>query len=196
METYKDEDTLKRMYHDERMSMGQMADELACSKQTISNWMDKFGIERRSLSEARQTLYATHIFDERGYERVVSGDDSVRVHRLIPIAHGADPYEIFEGANVHHKNGCPLDNRPSNLEVMEHGKHRSLHEGTLNAPWKDEEVLRYEYHNKGKTLAELSNEFGVAEQTVADWMDKFNIERRKRWEHTRELDRNESGDWV
>jgi len=78
---------------------------------------------------------------------------------------------------------------------MEHGKHRSLHEGQLNAPWKNEELLKYKYYNEKKSLYELSDEFGVSESSIADWMDKHGIERREKWEHVSDMDR-ENGDFV
>ena len=49
---------------------------------------------------------------------------SLAVHRLAVIADGADPHEVFDsGTNVHHRNGCPLDNRPQNLEVVDVAEH-------------------------------------------------------------------------
>lgn len=48
------------------------------------------------------------------------------VHQLIVIATGADPKQVFSDEyNVHHLNGCRLDNRPLNLELLrveEHGR--------------------------------------------------------------------------
>jgi len=102
---------------------------------------------------------------------------------LVAIANGEDPAEIFSSEwNVHHKNDIPWDNRPDNLEVMKHGEHRSLHEGTLDAPWKNERVLRYLYHNEGLSLREMGERFGVGYMAVSRWMDKFGIERRNAWD--------------
>lgn len=42
--TYKDKDTLYRLYHGKGMTKADMADELDCSDVTISNWMDKHGV--------------------------------------------------------------------------------------------------------------------------------------------------------
>ena len=60
--------------------------------------------------------------------RAAGSDDTVYEHQLVAIAEGADPREVFNGHHVHHRNGVPWDNRPSNLEVRDprdHGlKHR------------------------------------------------------------------------
>lgn len=55
------------------------------------------------------------------------GAKRVPVHSMVAIAEGADPRKVFGNArwHVHHRNGCSLDNRPENLEVVcasEHGK--------------------------------------------------------------------------
>jgi len=49
---------------------------------------------------------------------------NVAVHQLVVIADGADPEKVFDSQyNVHHENGCRLDNRPSNLSVVKAGEH-------------------------------------------------------------------------
>lgn len=68
-----------------------------------------------------------------GYPQIHADGKTVSVHQLVSISKGADPYKAF-GRNewtIHHRNGCKVDNRPSNLEMMgitehgrEHGKKR------------------------------------------------------------------------
>lgn len=65
----------------------------------------------------------------KGYPRwyFAENDDAhnVAVHQLLVIAAGADSAKVFNSRhNVHHRNGCSIDNRPDNLEVIivqEHG---------------------------------------------------------------------------
>jgi transposase-like protein len=177
---------LRRMYREEKMSMGAIAEELGASMTTISRFMDRAGIERREkpdyyedrnyrdeewlreefVGEGRST---TEIADEcdvtrhtirnwvnefnlqeelptkcdfhlSGYSATVGyptwsatgrgGPGHFLVHRLVAIAHGADPHELFGDDNIqiHHRNGFKCDNRPSNLEVIDaktHGRHHT-----------------------------------------------------------------------
>lgn len=51
----------------------------------------------------------------------------VMVHQFVAVANGADPYKVFgdDDYSVDHKNGCTIDNRPENLQVLhvdEHGQ--------------------------------------------------------------------------
>lgn len=48
---YRDEETLRRLYHDEWMSTIAIADEFDVSDKTIQYWMKKHGIERRDHTE-------------------------------------------------------------------------------------------------------------------------------------------------
>lgn len=63
-----------------------------------------------------------------GYPRWHLGENdnvsNIAVHQLVVIADGSDPGRVFDDQyNVHHENGCTLDNRPSNLSVVEISEH-------------------------------------------------------------------------
>lgn len=78
--------------------------------------MREYGLE--SLPQLR--------VQEKNYGRryYASGDEQFAEYQLVAIADGADPHEVFDGAHVHHINGCQHDNRPENLAVLtaqEHG---------------------------------------------------------------------------
>lgn len=46
-------------------------------------------------------------------------------------------------------------------------------------PWRNEEKLREEYKEKGKSSVELSKEWGCCKKTVLNWLDRYGIETRK-----------------
>ena len=45
-------------------------------------------------------------------------------------------------------------------------------------PWRDEDRLREEYVEKGKSQQEIADEFGCSRSTIQRWMDEFDIDRR------------------
>lgn len=130
---WRDAETLSELYHDDGLSIREVAEELDCSKFTVNNWMEKLGVDRRDRIEAvtravrrRPAVFRT---DERGYEVWRTEDDGhnrkVKVHRLLAVAeHGV---EALDGTVVHHKNEIPWDNRPENLELMTAEEHIREH---------------------------------------------------------------------
>lgn len=80
--------------------------------------------ERSRLSKPIQFI----LENSNGYPQWANG---TRVHQLVAIANGADPYKVFgnDQFNIHHQNGCPLDNRPTNLELIDVSEH-GVREGT------------------------------------------------------------------
>lgn len=75
-----------------------------------------------------ETKYGNAKLNETGHYRISSrkeGNNGKYLHRLIWEEHYG---EIPEGYVIHHKNENPQDNSISNLELMERGKHVSLHE--------------------------------------------------------------------
>lgn len=49
-------------------------------------------------------------------------------------------------------------------------------------PWRDEETLRYYYHQKGLPSRIVANHLGVGKRTVLSWMERHGIERRSKSE--------------
>lgn len=128
------ETAIKKLYWDDKMSVRQVADELGKGKSTIDKYMRELNIPRRGRTEALGDGVGMYT-EKRGYEilygRVGQRNRTVRVHSLVAIANGTDPSEIFggiEGKIVHHRNGIPWDNRPSNLETMSQSEHAELHQ--------------------------------------------------------------------
>jgi len=91
---YRDRDWLTDQF-DQRDTLAPIARKAGCHGTTISRWGERFGLyepERPSHG-----VYYSH--DSRGYPTVLSrepgGPICIRVHRLVGIADGGDPHEIF-----------------------------------------------------------------------------------------------------
>jgi transposase-like protein len=123
---YKDADTLRRLYHAEGMSQREVADELGCSQDTVWRWMTKLGVEReRPVADRHPTLG----HNAGGYEYFQSSvwdgekqhNSSVLHHRLLALVDRE--LDELKGRDVHHPNGIPWDNRPSNIAVIDSEMH-------------------------------------------------------------------------
>ena len=135
-----DAETLRRLYWDEELSLSEIGDLSGVNQSTVHYWMEKHDIDRLSDSEGsfrtQSTNYASTRVNNNGHVvwRCNSdrGGGTVPVHRLMAIAeHGT---EAVEDKDVHHINGIPWDNRPENLELMNHGDHMSHHNIGPNNP--------------------------------------------------------------
>jgi predicted DNA-binding protein YlxM (UPF0122 family) len=129
-----DEEKLHEMYWEDWMSIEDIADHFDCSLGAIHRTMQRFGIEIRSGSAAHLASrpYAQYRTHPTGYEIVASEydgkTDQARVHSLVAIANGEDPYKVFSADYaVHHENHIPWDNRPENLTLLTTHEHQKLH---------------------------------------------------------------------
>lgn len=124
----------------EGLTQEEIADKLDVSQSCISRWFNEHNLETREKSafgsydlpvkHGRWGQYPKFHTTYKGHE------ECVRIHSLLAIADGADPYEVFrDGTNVHHRVPIPSLNIPQNLEVMEDTEHSSLlHHGKAAGP--------------------------------------------------------------
>lgn len=137
---YKDPDWLNRHYHELGKSMQELSDSQDVSRRTIQHWMDKYGIERRSVG-MRYTPYARFETRRDGYEKWGNCESSKKhgtvdmlVHRLLAISeYGVDD---VKDNHVHHKNEIPWDNRPENIEILSPSEHAKHHDSLAGHRWK------------------------------------------------------------
>lgn len=184
---YRDEDTLRRLYWDERLSQAEVADELGCSERTVVKWMQEHNIETRT--GRRRLPWATYVTNENGYERWQNRSPpdkgaSALVHRLLAVAEYG--FEAVRGNHVHHINGIPWDNRIENLEILSPSDHMGRHhatdlefsgEGNPNAKLTRDEVKQIWDCRNSHTAEEL------AEQTGATVDNVRNIWQGSTWTH-------------
>lgn len=123
---HRDEEVLRRMYVDERMSTRQIANDLGCAKSTVQYWLDKHDIDTRPSTHDKPPNFRTN---QLGYEELRTRAGGERqhayVHRLLAVARfGLD---AVRGVDVHHKNDVPWDNRPENLALITRSEHVKQH---------------------------------------------------------------------
>jgi len=175
---YKNKNTLKKLYYNERLSCAEIADELGCDESRIEYWMDKHELERRSLSESKKTLTPTFYTNKDGYEIICNSNkikencDEIRLHRLIALVDNNMEY-VSENV-VHHKNGIKWDNRPENLEVLPNNDHVMMHQEEIHdiedTSYRDEDVLEKLYVYEDLSMREIGEKFGVGAMTIRKWL--------------------------
>lgn len=153
-EPWKDQETLEELYWNEGLSQREIGNELGTSQGTISYWFDKFDIEQRDFAEAckgnNRVERCSFTIDEGGHEKVYAyirtGRGShkkkeARIHQLIEIAKGKDPYKVFSNGEyeTHHINGIPWDNRPDNTILLSYNAHKLV---TFMEQATDEEIQK------------------------------------------------------
>ena len=122
-EPWKDEETLRRLYHEERLYLHEIGDKFDVGESTLRYWFDKYDIERTPMGPK---IKPPNMFVQtQGYETFDTGEGQVRVHRLTAVAEYG--FDAVAGNDIHHKNGIPWDNRPSNLVVLGHEEHARKH---------------------------------------------------------------------
>jgi transposase-like protein len=179
---WRDPETMRRLYVNQRMTFTEIADELGCSNPTVERWIREHGIETRGADGYTRSRPASFYTGKRGHEVWTHQYDGesfdVYVHQLLAIAEGTDPYEVFSGGErvVHHKNGIPWANWPGNLEVMKNSEHMIHHrkEEYGDEPWRGEETLREAYRNSDS--GELAERWGCSTSVIVEWLHRHGID--------------------
>jgi len=195
---WRDEELLRQKYIDEGLSTRDLRDLWGCSRKTVSNWLDKYGIKRPSYLDNppwqdKGTLERLYIDEGLTCEEI--GE------RLGSSGHTADKWRRRHGIK-------PLHKRQNWLKEQYHGNDLYIYEiaercdasrktvaewldklGVRSAeerpadynsdkPWHDPKRLRELYHGEELSAARVAGEMGCSPQTVRHWLIEFDIERR------------------
>ena len=128
-DSYKDKKVLRRLYWDEWLPQSTIAGIFDVDQANISYWMDKVGVPTRNdrLSNETHGRYSKKIRENSNGYLVTPAPDSqyLYIHRLVAVSEFG--FDEVKDKEVHHKNGCPLDNRPENLEPVTQAEHNKIH---------------------------------------------------------------------
>lgn len=121
---------LREMYWEENLSTNQIGGELDISGVAVLKKMRKYGIETRSPGEGKRLRHQHDVQTYWAHGRLwikigEYGDDfAFPVARATLMADHS--LEEMAGMDTHHKNGHPADDRPANLELVDHAEHAVL----------------------------------------------------------------------
>lgn len=179
-QSHRDPVWLEKQYWEEGLTIDEIAREATVATEKIIDAMDEFEIERRSPAENLPDRYPsprTNRSGHRRYKHRHEGDEfKIMVHRLHATLL-VDHIDELEGMEVHHKNGCPFDNRLENYQLITPKEHRKLSpEGTRVADKKAlcrecGEVLYSINNPKLRYCPKCGSQYDIEEITSCEYID-------------------------
>lgn len=148
---WRDQVRLEQLYLSERKSTYEIAEELGCSRVTISNWLGKFDIERRSRQPDECVLSDEQLVRELYQERELSLSETAA------------------------EAGCTVWKVRYWLE--EHGIERRAPGGRSFATPEltKKEWLLERYMEKDQSVFQIAEKLDCSTRTVTEWLDKHDI---------------------
>lgn len=124
-----EEKELKRDYYQRDLEIQEIAEKHGCSRKTVYRRMEEYNMSKLPKLSIKKKN------DGRIYYK--SGGKYFFEYQLVAIADGADPYQVFNGAQIHHINGCQYDNRPENLAVLTPSEHGVVENNNFNIDYEN-----------------------------------------------------------
>jgi DNA-binding CsgD family transcriptional regulator len=176
---YRDEDLMRELYVDKRLSMSEISDRLDCGVATVSRWIDRHGIESRSVSEGNKiaaTRTPAHFYtNNRGREMWVDNShgsfDTVQVARLLAVAEYG--FDSVVGNHVHHRDiegkgrgGTPWLNYADGISIRDPSEHLTDHSVGNTKQEKIDNGDCEQIRKSARSTAELAEKHDVHPRTV------------------------------
>ena len=148
---WRDEDLLRDLYHSEGKTQYEIAELFDCAQCTVGCWMDKFGIETRSVAENHDNPW----HDEETLRRLYYGQE-LTVRRI------ATRFDAGESTILYWMDKFGIERRD-----------RPKKEGQ----YKDKNWLETQLNEEGKSYSKIAEECGVTFAAVSYWAEEFGISR-------------------
>lgn len=201
---WRDEELLRQKYIDDGLSTRDLRDLWGCSRSTVSNWLEKYDIERPSNPDNppwqdKDTIERLYIdegltCEEIGERLGCSGrtvDEWRRRHNIKPLYKRRDWLDEQYNEKGRYIVGISEETRGSRGTVakwLDKLGVRSDEDRPADyneeKPWHNPERLRELYHGEELSAAKVANEMGCSQQTVRHWLIEFDIDRRPWWYRT------------
>lgn len=170
---YQNRELMKTLYLDEELSTTEISGVLDCSTGAVCSWIDRHGIETRSLAEAVSNSHdggdipVFYTIESRGYEAINTSDENAYVHRLQAAAYwGVD---ALDGKHVHHIDGVEWHNTEYNLELVDPSEHSRHHNGQYTV---EDEKRAVKLYRSGLSSYDVADKLGCSASTVIAWVRK------------------------
>jgi len=158
---YRNDEWLREQYHKLGKSQGEIAELADVTESTIRRWMRKYGIESRSMSEAKSEG-DTDLYTDPEWLREQHWDQGRTLNEIGELAG-------VSGTTIKRWMGKLNIETRSNTEAQTDGD-RELY---TNSDW-----LQKQYWKQKRTVAEIGDLAGVSGTTIKRWMDRLDIETR------------------
>lgn len=166
-----DKELVEEKYIGEKKSTIELADEWGCAPNTVRDRLERFDIPIRSQSEAMQVKHGNYSMavpihvKQTGAVRWTHNHNSqsqtIFVHRLLAVSEYG--FEAVRDNVVHHKNEIRWDNRPANLELMDHADHSSHHK---KVPDGERIKIANRYENTEDSSYTIAEDYEICAATV------------------------------